>query len=65
MNGVQHIIHPPRHLDEWPDEDYRSRVIFIARGITRDEILASLSAFEDLLGAQPVPLSGDRSLRAF
>lgn len=64
LNGVQHIIHPPRHLDEWPDEDHRSRVILIARGITREEILVSLSAFEDLLGAQPVPLSGDRSLRA-
>lgn len=64
LNGVQHIIHPPKHLDEWPDEDRRSRVIFIARGITREEILASLSAFGDLLGAQPVPLAGDHSLRA-
>lgn len=64
LNGVQHIIHPPKHLEEWPDEDRRSRVIFIARGIERDEILASLSAFRNFLGAQPVPLAGDRSLRA-
>lgn len=64
LNGVQHIIHPPRHLDEWPDEDHSSRVIFITRGIKRDEILSSLSAFGNLLGAKPVPLVGNRSLRA-
>lgn len=64
LNGVQHTIHPPKHLEEWPDEDRNSRVIFIARGIKRDEILSSLSAFENLLGAKPVPLVGDRSLRA-
>ncbi len=64
LNGVQHIIHPPKHLEEWPDEDRRSRVIFIARGIERDEILASLRAFRNLLGAKPVPLVGNRSLHA-
>ena len=25
INGVQHIVHPPSHLEQWPDSDRRSR----------------------------------------
>jgi len=53
LNGVQHVMHPPQHLDAWPDEDRRSRVVFIARGIGAEEILASLEAFRPLIGAGP------------
>ena len=56
LNGVQHVIHPPEHLDEWPDEDRRSRIVFITKGIRADELLASLQAFRNLLGARPIPL---------
>jgi G3E family GTPase len=45
LNGVQHVVHPPYHLDAWPDADRRSRVVFIARGIGRDEVERSLAAF--------------------
>jgi G3E family GTPase len=45
LNGVQHVIHPPVHLDEWPDDDRRSRIVFIARGVTGEELAASLAAF--------------------
>ena len=33
LNGVQHVVHPPEHLEEWPDEDRRSRIVFITRGM--------------------------------
>jgi G3E family GTPase len=56
INGVQHIIHPPEHLGEWPDEDRRSRIIFITRYIHPEELLNSLLAFRGLLGARPLPL---------
>jgi G3E family GTPase len=56
INGVQHIIHPPEHLGEWPDEDRRSRIIFITRYIHPEELLDSLLAFRGLLGARPLPL---------
>jgi G3E family GTPase len=56
INGVQHIIHPPQHLDEWPDEDHCSRIIFITKRIRPEELLNSLRAFRGLLGAQPLPL---------
>lgn len=62
LDGVQHIIHPPRHLDEWPDDDTRTRIVFIAKGVGANEILASLGAFSGLLGAKPQPLlSGSES----
>ena len=48
LNGVQHVIHPPLHLDAWPDEDHGSRIVIIARGIGRGELRHSLDAFDDL-----------------
>jgi len=45
LDGVQHVVHPPRHLDAWPDDDRRSRIVFIGRGIDRDAVEASLLAF--------------------
>jgi len=56
INGVQHIVHPPVHLDHWPDIDRQSRIIFIVQGLSQQRIEASLSAFNAL--ANPVPLSG-------
>jgi G3E family GTPase len=48
LDGVQHVVHRPRHLDAWPDRDRRTRIVFITRGIDRDEVLASLEAFAAL-----------------
>jgi G3E family GTPase len=45
INGVQHVVHPPEHLPSWPDDDRRSRIVFIGRGFTREELERSLSAF--------------------
>ncbi len=53
LNGVQHIVHPPDHLGEWPDEDRRSRIIFITRGVDSGELLVSLEAFRGIIGAGP------------
>ncbi len=48
LNGVQHVVHPPQHLDAWPDDDRRSRLVFIARGIEKREVEQSLEAFAGL-----------------
>lgn len=45
LNGVQHVVHPPLHLDAWPDDDRRSRIVFIARGVDEEALRASLEAF--------------------
>ena len=36
---------PPEHLAAWPDDDRRSRLVFICRGIGRAELERSLAAF--------------------
>lgn len=53
LDGVQHVVHPPRHLDAWPDDDRRSRFVLIARGIRSEEMLGSLEAFRSVVGAGP------------
>jgi len=50
VHGVQHVIHPPVHLATWPDEDRRSRLVFITRGICGDALAASLAAFSRTAG---------------
>ena len=45
IHGVQHVVHPPAHLDRWPDDDRRSRIVFIVRGLEQALIERSLAAF--------------------
>ena len=48
INGVQHLVHPPVHLAEWPDTDRRSRIVFIVQNLTQAQIEESLAAFNQL-----------------
>lgn len=45
MNAVQHVVHPPQHLETWSTEDRRSRIVFITRGIDHGRLRRSLEAF--------------------
>jgi G3E family GTPase len=51
IHGVHHVFHPPVMLDAWPDDDHRSRIVFITRGVDRRELEAS---FLEHVVAQPV-----------
>ena len=33
VNGVQHAVHPPVHLDSWPEDERRSRLVVIGRDV--------------------------------
>ncbi len=46
VNCVQHAVHPPVHLEEWPDADRRSRLVVIGRDLDRGELERSLRAFD-------------------
>jgi len=46
VNCVQHAVYPPLHLDAWPDEDRRSRLVFIGHDVDRDALESSLRAFD-------------------
>jgi G3E family GTPase len=45
LNGVQHVVHPPEHLDVWPDDDHRSRIVFVGRDLDPEAVERSLLAF--------------------
>jgi G3E family GTPase len=45
VNAVQHVVHDPVHLPAWPDEDHRSRLVFVGRGFTAEQLEASLASF--------------------
>jgi G3E family GTPase len=45
LNGVQHAVHPPEHLADWPDGDRRSRLVFIGREIEERVLARSLATF--------------------
>jgi G3E family GTPase len=47
IHGVQHLFHPPVFLDQWPSDDRRTRLVFITRGIDREDIDATLQVFEN------------------
>jgi G3E family GTPase len=38
IHGVQHVFHPPVLLNAWTDDDRRSRIVFITRGLAQQEI---------------------------
>ncbi len=45
INAVQHLVHPPAHLDAWPSADRRSHIVFITRGLDAAQLRRSLTAF--------------------
>ena len=51
IHGVQHVFHPPAQLDAWPDDDRRTRMVFIVRDIAPTTISGLFDAF---LGAAKV-----------
>lgn len=56
LNGVQHIIHPPEHLENWPVGRRQSSIVFIMKKVEPQQILDSLLAFQHVLGAVPYAL---------
>lgn len=44
IHSVQHAVHDPVTLDQWPGPDHRSRIVFITRGISEEQIDKSLSS---------------------
>jgi G3E family GTPase len=45
VHGVQHMFHPPARLPAWPDDDRRSKLVFITRDIERRFLEESLAAY--------------------
>jgi G3E family GTPase len=38
IQGAQHLLHTMTWLDRWPDDDQRTRIVFITQGIERNSL---------------------------
>jgi G3E family GTPase len=45
VHGVQHIFHPTARLERWPDDDHRSRLVFITRDLPERTVRELFEAF--------------------
>ncbi|MEA2726274.1 MAG: hypothetical protein QOF70_749 [Acetobacteraceae bacterium] len=52
VNAVQHLVHPPVHLEAWPGDWQQSRLVFIVRDLASAEIERSFAAFHFLLATK-------------
>ena len=46
---VQHLAHPPVELQRWPDDNRQSRVVFITRNISEQQVRGLLDAMRNLV----------------
>jgi len=42
FHGVQHLFDPPVPVENWPGDDCQSRIVIIARDISRPELQRNL-----------------------
>ena len=52
LHGVQQVFHPPSRLPAWPNDDRRSKLVFITRDIARDFLERSLNSYRDATARQ-------------
>ncbi|MBI3702770.1 MAG: GTP-binding protein [Rhizobiales bacterium] len=45
VHGVQHVFHPTAQLPYWPDEDHRTRLVFITRDLPERTVRELFEAF--------------------
>ncbi|WP_298816791.1 GTP-binding protein [uncultured Roseibium sp.] len=49
IHGVQHVFHPPATLEAWPDEDHRTRMVFITKDLPEGFVRKMFEAFSGAL----------------
>jgi G3E family GTPase len=59
IHAVQHTLYPPHWFDSWPDEDRRSRLVFIVRDIPTETLLERFRAGDPVL-AETINTTGER-----
>jgi G3E family GTPase len=45
VHGVQHVFHPTARLERWPDDDHRTRLVFITRDLPERTVRELFGAF--------------------
>jgi G3E family GTPase len=57
LHGVQHVLYPEVRLDAWPDEDHRSRFVFIVRDLEPEFIARLLADFSGAARSHAEPIA--------
>ena len=45
VHAIQHMFHPPAQLDGWPDEDRRSRLVFIVKDLDQKTVQNIMNSY--------------------
>ncbi|MBO6561253.1 MAG: GTP-binding protein [Nisaea sp.] len=45
VHAVQHMFHPPAKIEKWPNEDRRSRLVFIVRDLDKKTIESVMNSY--------------------
>ena len=53
LHGVQHVLYPEVQLDAWPDDDHRSRFVFIVRDLDPAFVAKLLADFSGAARNRP------------
>jgi G3E family GTPase len=61
LHGVQHVLYPEVRLDAWPDDDHRSRFVFIVRDLEPEFVTRLLADFTGAASAHIAPTRQDQS----
>lgn len=56
VHGVQHVFHPTARIERWPDDDHRTRLVFITKDLPQRTVK---DLFEAFIGT-PAPDRPDR-----
>ena len=58
VHGVQHVFHPTAQLPYWPDDDHRTRLIFITRDLPERTVRELFEAFTGTAAPDRSDLAG-------
>ena len=53
VHGVQHVFHPTARLERWPDDDHRTRLVFITRDLPERTVRELFEAFLGAAASRP------------
>jgi len=54
IHGVQHVFHPPAQLASWPDDDHRTRIVFITKDVDEARLSSLLNSFVSAIDRKDV-----------
>jgi len=49
IHGVQHTLHPPVHMNDWPGDLETSKLVFILRGLDAERLKQGFNRFQQAL----------------